>query len=127
MPYLGFTTVTIPPFPPAPASIEFGVTESVAASTSPFTFQQQVQDWGANMMVCSVSWPAMTDVAFQPWITFLRSLKGTTCVFQFNSAFSSQYPSSIGSRFWRINGNTVKWSIVKDRVYGFSFEIREVL
>jgi len=99
----------------------------VALNLSPFTGEQQVQDWGGNLMEASVVWPAMTFTTAQPWIVFLRALKGQSGVFQFNSAFMSAYSGDIGSRFWGLKNNTVKWSVTKDRAYSLSFDIREAI
>src|SRR5216684_2650377 len=57
--------------------------------------------------------------------TFLRALNGMANVFQFGSAFATQYASSIGSRYWRLKTNTRKWSSSEMRVFGVQFEIRE--
>lgn len=125
--YLGRLIVTIPAYPPAPASIEFSQVDAVAASVSPFTFQQQVQQWAGSYRKASVSMPAMTDATAQAWVAFLVALDGMANVFQFGSAFAAAYPASIGSRYWCLASNERKWSINSNRAYGMSFEIREVL
>ncbi len=125
--YLGWNVVTIPPNPSSPASIEFGVTENVAMSMSPFTSQQQVQDWGGNYMQASVQMPAMIFSVAQNWVTFLRALKGPTCVFQFSTAFMTAYSGDIGTRYWRLKSNTVKWSVNRDRTYSLQFDVIEAL
>lgn len=125
--YLGRTIVAIPAYPPAPASIEFTQVDAVAAVVSPFTFQQQVQQWAGSYRKCSVSMPAMTDANAQAWVAFLVALAGGANVFQFGSAFAAAYPLSIGTRYWCLVSNERKWSINSNRAYGMQFEIREVL
>jgi hypothetical protein len=125
--YLGRTIVTIPAYPPAPASIDFTQVDAVAVSTSPFTFQQQVQQWSGSYRKASVSMPAMTDANAQAWIAFLVALDGSANVFQFSAAFAAGYPASIGTRYWCLDSNERKWSINQSRMYGFQFDIREVL
>jgi hypothetical protein len=119
--------ITIPSYPPAPASIEFSVIDIVALSRSPFTGQQQVQDWQATYMEAKVSLPPLTDARAQPWIAFLFGLKGMAKVFQFTPEFAAAYPASIGDRFWRLKSNQRMWSISEQRVYGISFEIIEAI
>lgn len=50
----------MPATPSAPATVEFTAMDTVAVSTSPFTGQQQVQDWQASWLEASVSMPALT-------------------------------------------------------------------
>jgi hypothetical protein len=119
--------VTIPSYPPAPASIEFSAFDIVALSKSPFTGQQQVQDWGPGPMEAKVSLPPLTDAQAQPWISFLFALKGMANVFQFTPEFTAAYPASLGDRFWRLKSNQRSWSINGQRLYGISFEIIEAL
>lgn len=122
--YLGWNVVTIPSYPPAPSSFEINEVNIVGVSTSPFTGQQQTFDWNAEWSEASITMPAMKYADAQNWVTFLKALKGTLCVFQFGSAFGAAYPE-IGSRYWRLKGNSRKWSVTKDRVYSIQFEIRE--
>jgi hypothetical protein len=79
----GWTIVSVPAVPAAPASVEFTAEDTVAVSVSPFTGQQQVQDWQASHLSASVSMPALTHVQAQQWIAFLMSLRGQANVFQF--------------------------------------------
>jgi len=133
--YLGRTIIPIPSYPPAPASIECSQVDAVAASLSPFTFQQQVQQWGvggsppspSTYRKASVTMPAMSDANAQAWVAFLVSLNGVANCFQFGAAFAAAYPLSIGSRYWCLTSNERKWSINSNRAYGMQFEIREVL
>ena len=119
------SVITIPSFPPAPQSIEFDQTDFVAMTISPFTGQQQIQDWQANIMGLRVIMPPMTYTTAQPWIAFLRSLVGMANTFQFSSAFTAAYANDLGGRFWRLKSNDRKWVVSKDRVYLITFECRE--
>lgn len=125
--YLGWTIVFIPDSPPAPQTIEPVQIESVAMNVSPFTGQQQVQDWNATRMEMRVTMPPMPFAQAQPWIDFMRQLKGAACVFQFTAAFMAAFPADLGSRYWRLKGNSRKWSVVNGKIYGFSFDIMEAL
>lgn len=125
--YLGWDVITMPTDPAAPASIEFSVIDVVAVSKSPFTGQQQVQDWGSTFMEANVSLPPLTATQAEDWITFLRDLKGMANVFQFGAAFAAAYSSSIGSRYWRLKSNQRKWSVGEARVFGIQFEVMEAL
>ena len=123
--YLGSPIVTIPGYPPAPQSIEFGQFDIAGETTSPFTGQQQIQDWQANYMTLRVNLPPMVYTYGQEWVAFLRSLKGVVGVFQFTAAFMAAYPNDLGSRYWKLTSNQRNWTVSKDRVYLISFECRE--
>jgi len=125
--YLGWDIIDIPTDPPAPQSIEFSVFDVVALSRSPFTGQQQVQDWNATFMEANVSLPPLTADQAEAWISFLRDLKGVANVFQFGADFAAAYPSSIGDRYWRLKSNQRKWSVGEARVFGIQFEVMEAL
>lgn len=121
----GWNIVVIPTVPPAPQSIEFDQFDFVASTSSPFTGQQQIQDWNANNMGLRVNLPPLIYSTAQTWVAFLRSLKGIAGVFQFTPAFMAAYPNDLGTRYWRLKSNQRKWVISKDRVYLISFECRE--
>jgi hypothetical protein len=78
----GWNIIPTPGTPSAPASMEFTAEDIVAVSVSPFTGQQQVQDWQASFLEASVSMPPLTHVQAQQWIAFLLSLRGQANVFQ---------------------------------------------
>ena len=78
----GWTIVTLPSDPPAPASIEFTLQDLVGTVDNPFTGQQQFQDWQASFIEWSVSMPPLTRVQAPAWIAFLMSTRGSLNVFQ---------------------------------------------
>ena len=117
----------MPGTPSAPQSIEFSVVNIVSGNTSPFTGQMQTYDWNANYMEANVTLPPLHDAVAQEWIVFFRALKGISGVFQFSAAFMAAYPTSLGTRYWRMKSNVQKWSINENRFYGVSFEIREAI
>jgi hypothetical protein len=126
--------IPIPTIPPAPASFEFALHPIVGANTNPFTGQQQIQDWQASYMEASVSLPPMYEAEAQAWITFLESLRGITNTFQFPDELVAAYPESLmdnassppSARTWRLLNNDSHWTIKEARLYGITFEIREV-
>ena len=93
---LGWNLVTLPNDPPAPATIDFSAVDIVAASTNPFTGQQQIYDWGGAMLEASVSLPPLTHTQAQAWIAFLLRLKGTANVFQFGDPLASSPQGTAG-------------------------------
>jgi hypothetical protein len=78
----GWDIIPMPATPSAPATVEFTAMDTVAVSISPFTGQQQVQDWQASWLEASVSMPALRHAQAQEWIAFLMSLRGQAKVFQ---------------------------------------------
>ena len=78
----GWTIVTTPLVPAAPASIEFTLQDIVASTLNPFTGQEQFQDWQSSYLEASVSMPPLTGKQTPAWVAFLMSLRGTLNVFQ---------------------------------------------
>jgi len=78
----GWDIVVMPTEPSAPATVEYSAIDTVAVSVSPFTGQQQTQDWQASFMEASVSMPTLTHSQAQEWIAFLMSLRGQAKIFQ---------------------------------------------
>ena len=78
----GLDLIAVPASPSAPASMEFTLQDTVATSLSPFTGQQQIQDWQASFLEASVSMPPLTQAQAQNWIAFLMALRGQANVFQ---------------------------------------------
>jgi hypothetical protein len=91
----GWDIVPMPATPSAPATVEFTAMDTVAVSISPFTGQQQVQDWQASWMEASVSMPALIHAQAQEWIAFLMSLRGQAKVFQLGDPLAT---AACGSR-----------------------------
>lgn len=124
--YLGSNIVFVPAFPPAPASFEMAQIDMVAMNVSPFTGQQQVQNWNATRMECSVQMPNMKKVDAENWIQFLRDLQGQAGVFQWGAACQAAFPE-IGARYWRLKSNTRKWAVIPGFIYSMHFDIMEAL
>jgi hypothetical protein len=94
----GWTIIPMPAAPPAPATMDFTALDTVAVSISPFTGQQQVQDWQASFLEASVSMPALTPAQGPAWIAFLMSLRGQANVFQLGDPLSvSPEGSALGT------------------------------
>jgi hypothetical protein len=130
--YNGWTVQTMPSDPPAPASLEFQWNAITGATTNPFTGQQQIYDWQAHYAEASVSYASMTHTDGSAWAAFFKSLDGTACVFTFPSALCSLYPDEMtvdgtNPRYWRLKGNSIKWTIKPGQIYGVTFEIREAI
>lgn len=124
--YQGRNIVSIPASPPAPAHIEITQVNTSALSRSPFTGQQQVQDWGGSWMEAVVTMPTLTYAQGQAWIAFLRALRGQAGVFQFTTAFVTAYPEIGSSTYFCLKTPSRKWSVNPGKLYGLSFEILEV-
>ena len=124
--YLGWDIITIPAKPSSPVSIEFAQIDAVAMNVSPFTGNQQTQNWNATRMEASVQWSNMTKADAQAWIQFLRDLDGVANVFRFSAAAEAAFPE-IGSRYWRLKVNTRKWSVSLGQIYTLRFDIMEAL
>lgn len=122
--YNGWTVITIPSYPPAPASFEFTTDDAAAFNISPFTGQQQLQYWGVMPKLLTVTFPPVYGPNISNWTTFLTSLNGVANVFQFSSAFGSAYPE-IGTRYWRLKQGKRKWGVTPQRVYMITLDLIE--
>lgn len=83
--YQTFSGWNIIPIPTSPTlrQIDFGATDAVGMTQSPFTLQSQVLAWpGADYWEANVATPAMRFTDANKWIAFLMSLRGRANVFQ---------------------------------------------
>ena len=126
--YNGRTIVTMPSSP-APKSVEFTDISLVGEAVSPFTAQQQIQDWQASYMEASVTLPPMSETDAADWVTFFRACKGKACVFTLaNATFAGLVPAgAVPGTYWGLKNNVSKWSITDGIRYGFQFECREAI
>lgn len=100
---LGWTLITMPTTPP-PASIEFSAVEAVAASTSPFTGQQQIQSWQAGWLEATVKMPSLAFVNGPVWKAFLMAAQGTANVFQLGDPVITAPQAGLGTGSMTVNG-----------------------
>jgi len=71
------------PTAPAPSDIELGFNDATAVNPSPFTRQEQVQQWpGGDFWDATITLPPMTRALAWPWEGFLAELRGRSGVFQ---------------------------------------------
>jgi hypothetical protein len=128
--YNGWTIVTMPTAPSVKL-VEFTTNQIVSTFESPFTGQQQIQDWNAGFMEASLQLPPLTPAQSSSWLTFLVSCKGAACVFQLPSLLTALYPPGVGlvpGGYWRLKNNANKWSVSEaGLLYGLSFDIREAI
>jgi hypothetical protein len=93
----GWNIISLPTTPSAPASVEFTPMDIVAMSVSPFTGQQQVQDWQQGWLEASVSYPPLTQAQARPWVAFLKGLRGQANVFQIGDPLATPRGSGAGT------------------------------
>jgi hypothetical protein len=121
-------TVTTMPATPGLASLEVTPQFPVSVSISPFTGQQQVQDWGGGWLTAKATLPPMDAVTAAPWITFFMSLRGPAYVFAFtvDTTITEALPASAsGQGYWRLKAGSLQWQVSKDKIYYCSFECLE--
>jgi hypothetical protein len=87
------STITIPATP-KPSQTEFNLRNANAANTSPFSFQQQVYQWGAALLEVSVTIPPMTGAQARAWTAFLMACQGMTNQFLFGDAANTTISGS---------------------------------
>ena|ERR1039458_3462439 len=89
---------------PCPVQIEYSKVFSQAANTSPFSQQQQWQDWQNSHLELSVSMGPMTSVAGNNFLYFMDQLNGSINVFTFPNSFCTDVRWSYMLTY---NGGTV--------------------
>lgn len=99
----GWNVISLPTVPAAPSTVDFTATDIVAMSISPFTGQQQVQDWQQGWLEASVSYPPLTHVQAQAWIAFMMGLRGQANVFQIGDPLAVA-PQGSGAGTPLVNG-----------------------
>lgn len=125
--YNGWTIVTMPTAPSV-RLIEFALNQIVSTSVSPFTGQQQVQDWQAGWMEASLQLPPLTQPQSVSWLSFLVACRGSACVFQLPTFLTTLFPSGLApGGYWRLKSNANKWSVTEPIIYGLQFDIREAI
>lgn len=76
---VGGQNVVLVAQPPRPGmrSIEFNITDAVAAVSSPFTMQTQTFVWrGADMWGATLTLPPMAQADLDEWVCFLMEMQG---------------------------------------------------
>lgn len=69
------------PSTPPPANIEWQLDDVIGANVSPFSRQQQIQDWQQSQLKASVAYPLMNEAQAMPWVAFLMQVRGIQGVF----------------------------------------------
>src|ERR1700685_2078407 len=87
------------PSSPAPKSIQYRATDTVASVPNPFTGQVQTQSWpGADLWKWTVTLPPMMQSEADQWIAFLMELRGMANAFQLGDPLKqTPYGSPSGS------------------------------
>jgi hypothetical protein len=125
--YNGWTIVTMPTAPSVKI-IDFTANQIVSANVSPFTGEQQIQDWQASWMEASLQLPPLTQPQSVAWLNFLIACRGIACVFQLPTFLTTLYPSGlVPGGYWRLKNNANKWSVTEPLIYGLQFDIREAI
>lgn len=75
--------ISMPTIPAAPRTVDWTMNDVVASVISPFTGQQQIQDWQAGWMEASVSMPPMVHADAQAWAAFFMACRGMANTFLF--------------------------------------------
>lgn len=125
--------ITIPSSPPAPASLDVVLVNPASMVRSPFTGQQSVFSWGTSWLECQAYMPALTNAQAQLWFAFFAALKGPANTFQFTAAFVAAYPwllqsgSPLTTIVWRLKSSSQPMSLLRERVFGVSFEAIQAL
>jgi hypothetical protein len=101
--FSGITILTMPSDPPAPQTVEWTASDIVAASLSPFTAEQQLQDWQQGWLEASLSMPPLTQKQAQAWIAFLLALRGQLNAFMWGDPLATA-PAGSGSGSPYVNG-----------------------
>jgi hypothetical protein len=108
----GWNIVNIPTSP-ALSSLEFTAVDTVAVSVSPFSNNQQVQDWQSSFLTASATLPPMTNAQAQPWIAWNLQLHGRANTFQLGDPLMTS-PQGSPSGTPLTNGTQSGYSLITD-------------
>jgi hypothetical protein len=111
-------TVISTPASPAPRSLDFTMADYNAASSSPFTGSQQINDWQNSLVSMAVQLPPMTaSGGGDDWAAFLMQAKGMSNAFLLGDASSKTPRGSVagtplvnGANQVGYNLNTKGWT-----------------
>lgn len=88
--------LALPASPPGLASVEM-IAESLAGiSASPFTAQQQIQEWPGQFWRAKCALPPMARANAERWLSFLLSLRGITGTFLLGDPLGKTPQSTAG-------------------------------
>jgi hypothetical protein len=94
---MSYSLVTMPGSP-GPASIEMGWNDLVSLEMSPYTLQQQTQQWpGADWWDAKVTLPPMNAATAAQWKAFLADLRGPLNVFELGDPTQPHPLGNIGA------------------------------
>lgn len=99
------TLIDMPTVPSAPQTVEWTMNDVVATNISPFSGQQQTQDWQAGWLEASISMPPLTHVQAQAWVAFMMQCRGQVNAFLFGDPLAVA-PRGTGSGTPVVNGGT---------------------
>jgi hypothetical protein len=101
-----YSLVTMPASP-GPADIEIGWNDLVALQMSPYTLQQQTQQWpGGDWWDAKVTLPSMATATAAPWEAFLAELRGPLNVFQLSDPRHQKPMGNTGASTPKIDSGT---------------------
>ena len=83
------TPLQMPAVPAAPQTVEWMMNTVAAKSISPFTGQQQIQDWQADWLEATLSYPPMDHKTAQAWFAFLMKCRGPVATFLFGDPLAA--------------------------------------
>lgn len=86
------------PSSPAPANVEWGMTDNIGINKSPFSLDSQTYDWQAAILSAKVTMPRMTHAQAQPWKGFFAGSRGIQNVFLFGD-YKALTPQGTGGTF----------------------------
>lgn len=95
------------PSSPGPSNVEWAPMAAVAALSSVFTFQQQVQTHAGRLWAVKITYPKMVEETAGAWIAALLSLNGRQGTFLFGDSIrTTPYGSASGTPLVKGAGQT---------------------
>lgn len=100
----GWSIIDLPTTPTAPKSVEWQAEDIVAGAVSPFSGQQQINNWQAGWLEASVRYAPMSNSDARAWVAFLLGLKGIANVFLFADPAGRQ-PQNLSASGGTVTGS----------------------
>lgn len=117
-------SIATPPESPAPRIANWKAVSAVAVVASPFTLQQQTQEWPGQIYKVQIELPVMDRDEAEEWIGFLLSLNGPAGLFYLGPS-NGQEPRGEGDGEPVIDGADQSGRLVTTR--GWTSDVSEQL
>jgi hypothetical protein len=115
------------PTSPKPRRARVERISAVAATQSPFSFQQQVHVHAGKAWKITLEYPPVKEASVASWHQFFYDCNGMEGTFTFDLTTYVKSTPAPGTLTFRLVSNQQGWDIERARLYGFVVEALQVV